>query len=353
MKDRAYAESLLTRLAHTKGASDLIITVGKQPQLRVYNDLIDLVDEDVLTAEDTKEICTSLLTEERIERLEREKELDISAFVKRVGRFRVNMYYQRGQMAMAVRAVLIDIPSFEELLLPPIIKKFAMFPNGLVLITGPVGSGKSTTVAAMVDLINKTRRCHIICIEDPIEFEHKNHLSTVDQREVGIDTHSFAESLRHVLRQSMDVVVIGEIRDRTSAQAAMTLAETGHLTIATLHTRGTVASVNRLIDMFPPEQSYQVRTQLAASLGGVMWQQLLPARQGGGLVPACEVLYATPAVRALIRHNRTEEIYSAIQTGKQYHMCTMEQYMQKLVREEMIQEDWAESHVADLLVTAE
>ena len=350
MKDRVYTESLLTRLARTKGASDLIITTGKPPQLRVWNELVELHDEDILTAADTKEICTSLLTEERAEQLEKDKEIDISAFVKGVGRFRVNMYYQRGQMAMAVRVVLIEIPSFEELRLPSIVKRFAMLPNGLVLITGPVGSGKSTTVAAMVDYINKTRRCHIVCIEDPIEFDHVSKLSTVDQREVGIDTHSFGESLRRVLRQSMDVVVIGEVRDRISAQAAMTLAETGHLTIATLHTRGTVASVNRLIDMFPPEQGYQIRTQLAASLGGVMWQQLLPASQGEGLIVACEILYPTPAVRALVRNNRTEEIYSAIQTGKQYHMCTMEQSMQQLVTDGLINSDWAEHHVADLIV---
>ncbi len=353
MKDRAYTESLLTRLAHTKGASDLIVTVDKPPQLRINNDLVDLLDEDVLTASDTEKICLSLLTEERAERFEREKEIDLSAYVERVGRFRVNIYYQRGHMAMAVRVVMVDIPTFEELLLPPIIQKFSMLPNGLVLITGPVGSGKSTTVAAMVDYINRTRKCHIVCIEDPIEYEHKSKMSTIDQREVGIDTHSFAEALRHVLRQSMDVVVIGEIRDRTSAQAAMTLAETGHLTIATLHTRGTVASVNRLIDMFPPEQGYQVRTQLAASMAGVMWQQLLPSKHGESLIPACEVLYATPAVRALIRHNRTEEIYSAIQTGKQYNMCTMEQCMENLVDEGMINDDWAEHHVADLIVTAE
>jgi twitching motility protein PilT len=221
-----------------------------------------------------------------------------------------------------------------------------MLHQGLVLITGPVGSGKSTTIAAMIDYINKSRTRHIICIEDPIEYVHDHILSTIDQREVGLDTNSFKEALKRVLRQSMDVVMVGEIRDQESAQAAMTLAETGHLTLATLHTRGTVASANRLIDMFPHEQNHQIRIQLAEALGGVIWQQLMTMKNNQGLILACEIMAATPAVRALIRKGRTQEIYSLIQSGKQHGMCTMEDAVRELVEAGVIDDSWAEPSLA-------
>lgn len=336
-------ESLLRKLAQTEGASDLVITVGQPPQLRLYHDLAP-IDGVRLLPRDTERLCLSILTQKQADQLAREKELDISHVVDGVGRFRINIYCQRGHWALAARAIRARIPSFHELGLPDVVRKFATFPRGLVLITGPVGSGKSTTVAAMVDYINRTRRCHIICIEDPIEYDHAHIRATVDQREVGMDTKSFGEALRRVLRQSMDVVVIGEIRDRTSAQAAMTLAETGHLTLATLHTNGTVAAVSRLLDMFGPEQAFQVRIQLAASLAGVIWQQLLPGAGQTGLVLACEIMKATPAIRSLIRSGKMHEICSLIQSGRQHEMWTMQQAIGWLVQQELLDDQWLRDH---------
>jgi twitching motility protein PilT len=330
MKDKEFIEGLFRKLSETQGGSDVIITNGKPPQFRVNNDLISIGNE-VLTPEDTAGICQSLLRADQLERFQKEKEFDFSYFIEDVARFRINLYFQRGSAAMAVRIIPEDIPSMEQLNLPPIIKYFAERRQGLVLITGPVGSGKSTTIASMVDHINKLRPCHIVSIEDPIEYTHKHKLATIDQREVGTDTHSFAEALKRVLRQSMDVVVVGEIRDQKSAQAAMTLAETGHLTLATLHTKGTVDSANRLIDIFPSDKNYQIRVQLAASLAGVIWQQLLPRCDEEGLILACEILTTTPAVSALIRKGRTQEIYSLIQSGREHGMCTMEDAIKELV----------------------
>ncbi len=351
MRDKAYTESLFARLAQTEGASDLIITTNKPPQLRIYNELAP-IDEENLSSSDTQEICQSILNVVQIERFKSEKEYDFSLFLDGIGRFRINLYFQQGSMALATRIVPHEIPSFEELGLPSIIRKLAMLRQGLVLITGPVGSGKSTTIAAMVDYINSQRRCHIISIEDPIEYIHESMLSVIDQREVGIDTNSFAEALRRVLRQSMDVVIVGEIRDRASAQAAMTLAETGHLTLATLHTRGTVASANRLIDMFPPEQNHQIQTQLAAAIAGVIWQQLIPGTNGG-LIAACEILAATPAVRSLIRQSRTQEVYSLMQSGKKYGMCTMEDAVKELNEAGSIDENWLNLDLLEMQVMIE
>ncbi len=347
MKDKTYIDGLFKRLAQTRGASDLIITVGKPPQIRVNSELAP-IGEEKLTSAGTTQICTSLLSEEQIQRFEKEKEFDFSYHLDGVGRFRINVYYQRSSMALAARIIPHQIPSFEELGLPPILRELAMLSQGLVLVTGPVGSGKSTTLAAMIDHINKIRRCHIICVEDPIEYLHEHMLSTIDQREVGNDTASFAEALRRVLRQSLDVVLVGEIRDRQSAQAAMTLAETGHLTLATLHTRGTVASANRLIDMFPPEQNYQIKMQLASALGGVVWQQLIPTVNKDRLVLACEIMTATPAVRSLIRKGRTQELYSVIQSGKQYGMQTMQDAIEELLEENLIDEMWGNHDLVEI-----
>lgn len=325
---------LLKELARTKGASDLLITVGKPPQLRVNNELVDLNYEAMLPT-DTEQLCLSALNEEQAARFKVEKEIDFSMVISGSGRYRVNIFQQRGSYALVARIVLEQVPEFESLLLPDIIHKFAMLPRGLVLITGPVGSGKSTTVASMVDYINEHRRCHILSIEDPIEFVHRHKMATIDQREVGTDTNSFNEALRRLLRQSPDVIVLGEIRDRVSAQAAMTLAETGHLILATLHTRGSIGCVNRLIDMFPPEQNGQIRSQLASALAGVVWQQLLP-KKPDGLVVACEILVVVPALRALIRQGRTHEIFSILQSGKKFGMCTMEQALESLIERELL-----------------
>jgi twitching motility protein PilT len=334
MADNVNIIDLLKELARTKGASDLIITVGKPPQLRVNNELAAM-NYEALLPKDTEQLCFSVLNEEQAQRFRAEKEIDLSMLVAGSGRYRINMFQQRSWYAMAARIVLEQVPAFEALLLPDIIHKFAMLPRGLVLITGPVGSGKSTTVASMVDYINEHRRCHIISIEDPIEFVHNHKMATVDQREVGSDTHSFNEALRRVMRQSPDVVVIGEIRDRISAQAAVTLAETGHLTLATLHTRGSIGCVNRLVDMFPAEQNAQIKNQLSAALAGVIWQQLLP-KKPDGLVVACEIMVVVPAIRALIRQGRTHEIFSILQAGKKYGMCTMEQAIEGLMERDLL-----------------
>jgi twitching motility protein PilT len=330
MKGKEYIESLFRKLSETQGGSDVIITNGKPPQFRVNNDLVS-IGQEKLTSEDTVSICESLLRSDQLDSFQKEKEFDFSYFIENIARFRINLYYQRGNPAMAARIIPDEIPSMEDLNLPPIIKNFSEKHQGLVLITGPVGSGKSTTIASMVDHINNTRHCHIVSIEDPIEYTHKHKLATIDQREVGSDTRSFAEALKRVLRQSMDVVIVGEIRDQKSAQAAMTLAETGHLTLATLHTRGTVDSTNRLIDIFPSDKNYQIRVQLAASLVGVIWQQLLPRCDKEGLILACEIMTTTPAVRALIRKGKTQEMYSLIQSGRGHGMCTMEDAIKALV----------------------
>lgn len=352
MDDRAYTEDLFTKLAQTEGASDLIVTTAKPPQLRIYGELVPIGSDD-LTPEDSQRICQSILNQEQIKSFKEEKEFDFSLCLDGTGRYRVNMYFQQGFMALAARIIPDKIPSFEQLKLPIIIRKLAMLKQGLVLITGPVGSGKSTTIASMVDYINSVRHCHIISIEDPIEYVHKNMLSTIDQREVGIDTKSFEEALRRVLRQSMDVVVVGEIRDRASAQAAMTLAETGHLTLATLHTRGTIASASRLIDMFSPEKNHQIRMQLASALAGVIWQQLIPGIDEQSLVASCEIMIVTAAIRALIRQNRTQEIYSLIQSGKKFGMCTMQDAVRELVDKKMISENWANLDLLQIQVMLE
>jgi len=327
---------LLVKMAQVEGASDLLVTDGKPPQLRIYGELVSVEGYGNLTAEDTELICMSLINSEQIATFKKDREFDGSVFIDGVGRFRINLYLQKGSAALVARRVVESIPGFESLLLPDIIRKFAMLPRGLVLVTGPVGSGKSTTVACMVDYINRSRKCHIVSIEDPIEYVHSHILSTIDQREVGMDTHTFHEALRRVLRQSPDVVVIGEIRDRESAQAALTLAETGHLTLATLHTRGSISSVNRFVDMFPSEQIAQVRNQLSSCLAGVVWQQLLPKKYVDGLVVACEIMNVIPSIRALIRQGRTHEIFSIIQSGKKYSMTTMDQALEQLAGSDMI-----------------
>ena len=346
------ANNLLSQLSQTKGASDLLITVGKPPQLRIYNEIGPL-DFPELTKDDTERLCMSVLNKEQAEKLEKNKEVDLSLVVEDVGRFRINVYKQRGCLALVARVILEQVPGFKELNLPAIMARFAMLPRGLVIITGPIGCGKSTSVAAMVDYINKHRCCHIVSIEDPIEYVHTHDLATIDQREVGEDTHSFAAALRSVLRQSTDIVVLGEIRDRESAQAAITLAETGHLTITTLHTRGVVATISRLVDMFPSEQSHHIRVQIAASLAGVIWQQLLPRKEaegGGGLIPSCEIMAVTPAVRSLVRHGRLHELPSVLQAGKKYGMCTMEQSLEALLKDGLIDNEWLKQRHADFSV---
>ncbi|MBE0535338.1 MAG: PilT/PilU family type 4a pilus ATPase [Phycisphaerae bacterium] len=338
--------NLLRTVRQTQGASDLILAVGRPPQLRLDTEIVP-IEQPVLAAEDTRGLCMSILTDDQRQRFEREREIDLSYELAEVARFRVNIFQQRGSCSLVARIVMDQVPQFDALGLPPIVTELAGLRKGLVLITGPTGHGKSTSVASIIDYINHRRRCHIISIEDPIEYVHRHKLATIQQREVGLDTESFHAALRRVLRQAPDVIVIGEIRDLESAQAALTLAETGHLILATLHTSGAVESINRLIDMFPAEHSQQIRTQMSASLAAVLWQQLLP-KAGGGLCLACEVMVTIPAIRALIRQGRIHEVYSLIQTGKKFGMITMEQSMEDLVACGRVDADWLGANYFDL-----
>ncbi len=345
-------EELLRRLAATKGGSDLILTVGKPPQFKIHGEVGPVPNTTPLESASTDELATSVLTEEQIQRFRKEKELDLSLHLDGIGRFRVNVFQQRGSTGMVARIVMDKVPGFLDLGLPPIIEELAKLRKGLVLFTGPTGHGKSTSVAAVVDYINQNRACHIVSIEDPIEYVHRHGRSVIEQREVGLDTESFHAALRRVLRQAPDVIVIGEIRDRESAQVAMTLAETGHLIIATLHTSGAIASVNRLIDMFPSEQEKQMRSQLSASLAAVIWQQLIPAAGKKGLVLAAEVMIVVPAIRSLIRQGRIHEVQSLIQTGRKHGMFTMDQAIEELVLAKRIDSEWLDNNYLDLPTTS-
>lgn len=327
--------TLLETLARHDGASDLILTVGVSPQLRIHREMIPL-NHPELTDETMHRFCTDILSPQQYETFEQCREYDFSYTLNDQFRFRINIFRQQQHTAMVARIIMDRVPDREKLRLPPAVEQLAQLTSGMVMLTGPTGSGKSTTLAAMIDYVNNHRACHIVCIEDPIEYIHHPVLSTINQREVGSDTDSYAEALRRVLRQSPDVIVIGEIRDRDSAQAAVTLAETGHLLLTTMHTRGAISAINRMIDLFPPEQTRQMRSQLASSLMGVIWQQLLPARDQDGLILACEIMIVTPAIRALIMNGNTHEIVSMLQTGRKFGMCTMEQAITDLEQQQLI-----------------
>ena len=313
-----------------RGASDLHLTVGERPKLRVDGDLIHSQYPKPLAPKDTLGLAYSILTENQKKRFEVEDELDFSFGVQNLSRFRGNVYKQRGCVAMAIRQIPYEIHSIEKLGLPSILNRLAERPRGLVLVTGPTGSGKSTTLAAMLDKINRERRGHIITIEDPIEFIHKHRNCVVNQREVGTDTHSFAAGLKYALRQDPDIILVGEMRDLETISAALTIAETGHLVLATLHTNSAAESVNRIIDAFPSHQQAQVRAQLAFVLEGVVTQTLLPKTKGKGRVVAAEVMICTPAIRAVIRDEKIHQIYSLMQAGKKHGMQTLNDSLQSL-----------------------
>jgi len=306
-----------------RDASDLHITAGERPKLRIDGDITNASIDHVLTPKDTLQIAYSVLTENQKKRFETEDELDFSFGIQNLARFRGNCFKQRGCVSMVVRQIPFSIKTFEELGLPPVLARLAEKPRGLVLVTGPTGSGKSTTLAAMVDKINREWKGHIITVEDPIEFIHRHQGCIVNQREIGTDTHSFGAALKYALRQDPDVVLVGEMRDLETISAALTIAETGHLAFATLHTNSAAESINRIIDVFPSHQQSQVRAQLAFVIEGICTQTLLPKASGKGRVMACEILVATPAIRALIRDDKVHQIYSAMQAGKKHGMQTL------------------------------
>jgi twitching motility protein PilT len=326
----------LLKYAVEYGASDLHLTVGRPPMVRIAGRLIPSGYETELTADESKALVYSILTDDQKARFEEEHELDFSIGIPGVSRFRVNVFLQRGCVAGVFRTIGESIPTFEALGLSETVRQLALLPRGLVLVTGPTGCGKSTTLAAVINLINQEREGHIVTIEDPIEFVHPHVRCTINQRELGQDTHSFPRALRSVLREDPNVILVGEMRDLDTMAAALTLAETGHLVLSTLHTQNAAQTVDRIIDVFPPYQQEQIRVLLAASLKGVVSQLLLPRADGEGRVAAREIMVVTPAISAIIREAKTHQIYSAIQTGAREGMCTMEQSLHQLCQQGVI-----------------
>jgi len=320
----------LLKLMVERKASDLHITAGAPAELRIDEVLVP-IDDRVLSPSESKEIIYSLLNDAQKEKFERDLELDMAFGIKGVGRFRVNVFRQRDSVGTSIRLIPFEIWPFERCGLPVnVVTDLCDKPKGLVLLTGATGSGKSTTLASMIDWINTNRTCHIVTIEDPIEFIHTNKKSIVNQREVYSDTHSFAGALKHVLRQDPDVILIGEMRDLETIESALIIAETGHLVFATLHTSDCVQTINRVIDVFPAYQQQQIRTQLSFVLVGVLSQQLIPRAKGPGRALAVEVLIVTPAVRSLIRETKLHQVYSVIQTSQKDGMKTMNQALYEL-----------------------
>jgi len=336
-KEPLHLDDLL-RHANNSGASDLHLTAGMPPCMRV-NGAVQAIDGlDKLDNETIRTMIFGVLPQVLRERFEAEKELDTSHSIVGVGRFRLNVFQQRNTVAAVLRSIPHEIPSFETLGIPDAVRSFAEMRRGLVLVTGPTGSGKSTTLASLVDIINRTKPLHIITVEDPIEFLHNHKRSIVNQREVGQDTFSFNEALRRVLREDPDVILVGEMRDLETISMALTAAETGHLVFGTLHTQDAPQTIDRIVDVFPTSQQEQVRTMLAGALEGVVTQQLIPSADGSGRYACCEVMVCTPAIRNLVRSNKTHQIYSLMQTGAQYGMQTMDQGLSQLVKERKVTE---------------
>ncbi len=315
-----------------RGGSDLHLMAGSPPFIRIRGELERLERFPPLLPGGVRAMVYAILPEKMRERFEQDLELDMSYALPGKARFRVNVYQQRDMVGAAFRLIPCDIKTVEELGLPPVVGDLARFPRGFVVVTGPTGSGKSTTLAAMVDVVNEERAAHVMTIEDPIEFLHKNKRSAVNQREVGQDTHAFARAAKYVLRQDPDVILIGEMRDLETISTALTAAETGHLVFATLHTQDAPQTIDRIIDVFPPEQQQQVRVQLSTTLKGIVSQQLLPTADGRGRVVAAEVLVVTPAVRHLIRNGKVPQILGAMQTGGEFGMQTTDMALAQLVR---------------------
>ncbi|MDP9165222.1 MAG: type IV pilus twitching motility protein PilT [Actinomycetota bacterium] len=324
-----------------RGASDLHLTVGAPPTVRMNGHLEPVEGREPLTPQVIQQVLYAILTQKQRERFEEVLELDFAYSLPGRARFRVNLYKQREAIGAAFRLIPYEIRRLADLGVPPSVANFAMLPRGFVLVTGPTGSGKSTTLAAIIDQANRQRREHIMTVEDPIEFLHTHQQCLVNQREVGEDTHNFQNALKHVLRQDPDIILVGEMRDLETISVALTAAETGHLVFATLHTQDAAQTIDRVIDVFPPHQQQQVRVQLAGSLQGVVCQQLLRTVDGRGRVVATEVLIATPAVRNLIREGKTHQIYSAMQAGGKFGMATMDQHLAELVKKGSVAYDAA------------
>jgi len=338
----------LLKVMFDKGASDLHVTINSPPQLRINGDLIPLKTPP-LGPNETKNLCYSILTDAQKHKFEEENELDVSFGVKGISRFRANIFTQRGAVAGSFRAIPFEIKSFEDLKLPNVIKLMSDKPRGLVLVTGPTGSGKSTTLAAMVDRINTIRHDHIITIEDPIEFIHPHKNCLVNQREVGADTESFKRALKSILRQDPDVVLVGELRDIETIEAALTISETGHLCFATLHTNSCAQTINRIVDVFPAYQQPQVRAQLSFVLEGVLSQTLLPTVGGKGRCLALEGMVPNPAIRNLIREDKVHQIYSQMQVGQaKFGMQTMNQALANLYKKRQVTLDEAMARSSDV-----
>jgi twitching motility protein PilT len=347
--DAAAAAELRSALKQVldRGGSDLHISADAAPLIRVDGSLKPIDGLQPWSAEQTQRVLTAIMSSPQRAAFERELELDFAYTLSENARFRVNVYQQRGAMGAAFRLIPTEIKSLDMLGVPDSVGRFASLPRGLVLVTGPTGSGKSTTLAALIDLANSTRSDHIMTVEDPIEFLHRNKKSLVNQREVGGDTHSFAAALKHVLRQDPDIILVGEMRDLETVSVALTAAETGHLVFATLHTQDAPQTVDRVIDVFPPFQQEQVRAQLAATLQGVVCQTLVPRASGSGRVVATEVMIATPAVANLIREGKTHQIPTAMQAGRGLGMHTMDQHLAELVKAGTISYDAALEKVHD------
>ena len=343
--------SLLLKEMVEKKSTDLHITAHTPPVFRLDGELTPQTEYGALTPKQCQELAYSIASEEQVKMFEEEKELDMSFGLEGISRFRVNIFWQRGCVACAIRTIPHEILSYETLGVPKAVREMADKPRGLVLICGPTGSGKSTTLASLIDDINRRRKSHIVTVEDPIEYVHSNKGCVINQREVGQDTLSFQQALRRVLRQDPDVILIGEMRDRETIEMALTASETGHLVFATLHTNDCAQTINRMIDVFPQSQQQQVRTQISFVLECVSVQQLIPCMKGfggrGGRALACEVMVVTPAIRALIRDNKIEQIPGCIQTGGGHGMQTMNQALASHVRKRKISLDEAMNRTSD------
>jgi len=330
----SYLEKLLQK-AVERGASDVHLKEGRPPSFRIDGELRPR-KADPLSEKDIEKILAALLSERQQASFQSRGEVDLAYVVRGLGRFRVNVFRQRGSTSIVMRRINTRIPSFEALYLPAVVERFAQWQRGLVLITGTTGSGKSTTLAAIIDYINEQRRCHIVTIEDPIEYVHEDKKAVVNQREVGIDTDSFSSALKVMMRQDPDVILVGEMRDLETFQAAISASETGHLVFSTLHTTNAMTTIDRIVDLFPADQQPQIRSQLSLNLRGVMCQRLLPRADGAGRVPACEVLTVSPAVAKLIKENRIHKIPLAIQQGREEGMQTFNDSLYALLKSRLI-----------------